>query len=88
MKAVQKTSHKVKIGTILDEDILRRLKERSARERRPISALIEEAVLRAEQDEMLSKELRLHALESLFAIKFNISDEDLRAIMDEDFYDQ
>jgi hypothetical protein len=88
MKAAQEKSHKVKIGTILDKDIIRRLKERSARERRPISALIEEAVLRVEQDEMLSKELRVRALESAFAIKFNISDEQLRVIMDEDYYDQ
>jgi hypothetical protein len=87
MKTVQKST-KVKIGTILDEDVLRRLKERSARERRPISMLIEEAVLRAEQEEAMAKRLRLLAFEQLSSIRFNISDADWQDIMNEDPYDQ
>ena len=88
MKTAQRKPNKVKIGTILDEDILRRLKERSARERRPISALIEEAVLNAEQEQAMTNEIRLHALEQLFSIHFNISDDDWKEIMEQDFYEQ
>ncbi len=88
MKTLQHQSKKVKIGTVLDEDILRRLKERAAREGRTIAALIEEAVLKYEQEEAFAREMRLRALESVFAVKFNISREDFEAIMEEDYYDQ
>lgn len=81
-------SKKVKIGTILNKDIFQQLKERSAKEGRPLSALIEEAVLKYEQEELLSKELRLRALESAFAVGLSISGDDLREIMQEDFYEQ
>jgi predicted DNA-binding protein len=84
----QSKPRKVKIGTILDEEVLQRLKERSAREGRPINALIEEAIRKYEQEEAMAKELRLHAVEQLFSIRFNISDEDWKSIMEEDFYEQ
>ncbi|GEM_PF-787700 len=79
---------KVKIGTILDKRIVDKLKERAIRDGKPISAIIEEAVLRYEQEESLGRELRMKALESVFALKFNISDEDFREIMEEDFFEQ
>ena len=88
MKTSRQKATKIKIGTILDEEILQRLKERSAHEGRTICALIEEAILRHEQQETFSKELRVRALESVFAIKFSISDEDLNDIMEMDVYDQ
>ena len=79
---------KVKIGTILDEEIFQKLKERSAREGKSISALIEDAVLKYEQSEPIDRELRIKALERLLSIRFNISKEDWNAIMEEDYYEQ
>src|SRR5437867_3051249 len=79
---------KVKVGTILDEEVFRRLKVRSAREGKPIATLIEEAVRKYEHEEGMGKETRLRALESVFTSKFNISDEELRQIMEGDYYDQ
>ncbi|MEW5799661.1 MAG: ribbon-helix-helix protein, CopG family [Bacteroidota bacterium] len=79
---------KIKIGTILDEEVLQRLKERSAKEGRPINALIEDAIRKYEHEETMARELRLRALESVFALRFNISDEDFRNIMEEDYYEQ
>lgn len=87
-KVKQPKSKKVKVGTILDKDVLQRLKERAIKEGRPLNAVIEDAILRYEQDEALSRMLRVKALESVFATKFNISDEDLRHIMEEDYYEQ
>ncbi len=87
-KVHQSKPKKVKIGTILDEEVLQRLKERSVKEGRPLNALIEDAILKYEQDETSSRELRLRALDSVLAIKFNIADDDLRQIMEEDFYEQ
>ena len=87
-KVHQSKPKKVKLGTILDEEVLQRLKERSVKEGRPLNALIEDAILKYEQDETSSRELRLRALDSVLAIKFNIADDDLRQIMEEDFYEQ
>ncbi len=87
-KVHQSKPKKVKVGTILDEEVLQRLKERSVKEGRPLNALIEDAILKYEQDETSSRELRLRALDSVLAIKFNIADDDLRQIMEEDFYEQ
>jgi uncharacterized membrane-anchored protein YjiN (DUF445 family) len=79
---------KVKIGTILDRRIVKRLKERAAREGKAISALIEDAILKYDTEDSLSREMRLKALDHLFSIRFNISDEDWRTIMEEDYYEQ
>jgi hypothetical protein len=81
-------SSKVKIGTILEKSIVEKLKQRAIRDGKPISAIIEEAVLKSEQEDVLSRELRLRALEQLFSIRFNISDEDWDTIMEEDVYEQ
>lgn len=79
---------KVKIGTILDKGIVERLKERAAREGKAISSLIEDAVLKSESEGTLAREMRLKAMDQLFSIRFNISDEDWKTIMEEDFYEQ
>jgi len=79
---------KIKVGTILDSELYGRLRLRSAKEGRSISTIIEEAVLRYEQEEALASEMRMRALESVFALKFRVSDADFRTIMDEDYYDQ
>jgi predicted DNA-binding ribbon-helix-helix protein len=88
MKTPQPPSKKIKVGTTLDEDILRRLKERAAREGRTIAALIEEAVLKLGSDEAFSSELRMRALDNFLSIQFNIPNEDWKTIMEEDYYDQ
>lgn len=79
---------KVKVGTILDKEIVLRLKELSAKEGRSISALIEDAVTRYDQADIVEREVRMKALDQLFSIKFNISEDDLRVIMEEDVFDQ
>ncbi len=84
----QSKANKVKVGTVLHKETLQRLKELAAREGRPISELIEEAVRKYERGEALERELRLKAFEQFRSIRFNISDEDFKAIMEEDYYDQ
>jgi hypothetical protein len=88
MKTLKEKTGKVKIGTIIDADILRLLKERAAREGRTIYGLIEEAVLKAEQQESMDLEMRLKSLERLLSMRFDISDSDWKAIMEEDYYAQ
>lgn len=79
---------KVKIGTILDKEVVQRLKERSAKEGKPISAVIEEAVMRYDETDAIEREVRMKALDQLFSVKFNISEDDLRIIMEEDVFEQ
>jgi regulator of replication initiation timing len=85
MKTTGRT--RIKIGTILDEDTVSRLKERSLREGKSISAIIEDAVLKYDRESVLSSEIRKKAMEQLFSIRFNISNEDWNAVMDEDEYE-
>jgi len=79
---------RVKIGTILDKGTVDRLKERSAREGKSISSLIEDAVLKYETEDASTREMRLKAMDKLFSVRFNISDEDWKTIMAEDYYEQ
>jgi hypothetical protein len=88
MSLESREPRKVKVGTILDREIVQRLKERSAKEGRPISALIEDAVTRYDQVDIVEREVRMKAIDRLFSIKFSISEDDLRAIMEEEMFDQ
>ena len=87
-RSKQVTNSRVKIGTILDKGIVDKLKQRAIRDGKPISTIIEEAVIKYEQEDALGRELRLRALDQLLSIRFNISDEDWKEIMEEDYYDQ
>lgn len=88
MSEVKQKSKKIKVGTILDEELVRRLKERAARERKTMSVLIEEALLEAEQAELKLRERRIAAMEQFLGMEFTISDDDFKRIMESDMYDQ
>jgi len=79
---------KVKIGTILERSIVEKLKERALREDKPISAIIEEAVLHFDDSLLLDRDVRMKALDSFLATRFNLTTEDWNAIMEEDYYEQ
>jgi plasmid stability protein len=79
---------KVKVGTILDAELYKRLKQRAAKEGRSISDLFEDALRRYEKNEVPDRQVRMRALENLFSNKFNLSRDDWRAIMEEDYFDQ
>lgn len=87
-KSIADRQNRIKIGTILDKGIVDLLKDRSAREGKSISSLIEDAVLQYETEAESSKETRLKAMEQLFSIRFNITNEDWKTIMEEDYYEQ
>jgi hypothetical protein len=80
---------KVKIGTILEDDVVQKLKEMAVRERRPISEIIQEAVVSHMQTGgSRKKELRLAAFKRFCSASFNLSRKDWEEIMDEDYYEQ
>jgi hypothetical protein len=80
---------KVKIGTILEDEVVQKLKELSARERRPMSDIIQEAVVSHMQTGGGRKmDLRLAAFKRFCSASFNLSREDWKEIMEEDYYEQ
>ncbi len=87
-KSAGRTKSKVKVGTILDKEIYQLLRERATRENRTIGGLIEEAVAKFEREEQFARDVRLHACDQLFSVRFTLPDEDWRIILEDEFYDQ
>ncbi len=80
---------KTKIGTVLEEDVVQKLKEFSAKQGRPISEVIQEAVITYMQvGNSRKQDLRLAAVKRLCSKPFNLSREDWKEIMEEDYYEQ
>ena len=79
---------KVKIGTILEDDVVQKLKERSVRERRPQNEIIQDALNRYLSTSSRQKDLRKAALAQFCSRPFKISAKEWREIMEEDYYDQ
>jgi energy-converting hydrogenase A subunit M len=77
-----------KIGTIIDEEIAKRLKEQSIKESRSMSDIIQDALVRYFQTDIKQSSFRRDAVERLCSRPFNISVEELNEIMEEDYYDQ
>jgi hypothetical protein len=82
------SANKVKIGTILEDDVVQKLKELSVRERRPQNEIIQDALYRYLSGGSRKKELRKAALAQFCSRPFNLSTREWREIMEEDYYDQ
>jgi hypothetical protein len=79
---------KTKIGTILEEELLHKLKERALGEHRAISAILHDAITQYLQNNS-KKELRLAAVNRFCSRPFkNLTNSDFQEIMKEDYYDQ
>ena len=79
---------KVKIGTILEDDVVRRLKERSLQERRPQNEIIQEALSRYLSSGSRERELRKAAVSHFCSRPFKLSSREIHDIMEEDYYEQ
>lgn len=80
---------KTKIGTVLEDEVIQKLKERAHNERKPISEIIQEAIITYMQvGGSRKQELRLAALKRLCSSPFNLSHDDWKEIMEEDYYEQ
>ena len=80
---------KTKIGTVLEDDVVQKLRERAHKERKPISEIIQEAIITYMQvGSSRTQELRLAALKRLCSAPFNLSHDEWRDIMEEDYYEQ
>lgn len=79
---------KTKVGTILEEEVVQQLKERSVKEKRPISEIIQDALLHYLNAGPKKLELRKMALNNLCSRPFDLTRHELDEIMAEDYYEQ
>ena len=83
------TQHsKIKIGTILDASTVEKLKERSFRQKKTISAVLEEAVAQLGSRDAPDIEVRRRTLERLFGASFSLTKRELNIILEDDSFDQ
>ncbi|GMU87144.1 MAG: hypothetical protein AMXMBFR48_23850 [Ignavibacteriales bacterium] len=89
MPGKMKTSgKKLKVGTVLDEQIYQQLKERAVKEGRTISDVIQEAIVAYNAKPVIDLEARKRAVESFLSNPIKISRKELEEILDMDYYDQ
>jgi len=79
---------RIKVGTILDEDVVKILKERAYREGKTISDVVKEAVISYNRTEPVRAKLRAEAAKRLISSPFGVSIEQLNQDIEEDYYDQ
>ncbi|MDP2302479.1 MAG: ribbon-helix-helix protein, CopG family [Ignavibacteria bacterium] len=78
---------KEKVGTILDSDLLRKIKERSAREGRTISDIIQDALLKYNDTDSTKSELRKSAVTRFCSKPFNLNMREMNELLNEDIYE-
>ncbi len=81
------TENKEKVGTVLDKDLLRKVKERSAREGRTISDIIQDALIKYNDTDSTNSELRRAAVNHFCSKPFNLSTKDINDLINEDIYE-
>ena len=83
---VKTSTKKAKIGTILARDILQLVKERSLKEGRTISDIIEDALMKYNQSDPVKSEIRKKAVERFCSKPFNLNISELNDLLNEDYY--
>ncbi len=81
------TENKEKVGTVLDKDLLRRVKERSAREGRTISDIIQDALIKYNDTDSTKSELRRAAVNRFCSRPFNLNTREINDLLNEDIYE-
>jgi len=79
---------KLKVGTVLDEQVYQQLKERAVKEGRTISDVIQEAIVAYNAKPVIDIEARKKALRRFSSNPFNFTRQELEELMALDFYDQ
>ncbi|MBN2355892.1 ribbon-helix-helix protein, CopG family [candidate division KSB1 bacterium] len=79
---------KTKIGTILDEELVKKLKERSNREDRSMSDILHEALQGYFQKGPRQRELRLAAVDNFCSKPFNLPDQEIQKLLVEEYFEQ
>lgn len=88
MSKLKQADSKEKVGTILDKNIVKKIKERSHKEGRSISEIIQDAIIKYEDLEPGKLELRKAAVTRFCSKPFNLNQNDLDDLLIEDYYEQ
>jgi predicted transcriptional regulator len=59
---------KIKIGTVLEDEVVQKLKEFAVKERKPMNEIIQEALITYLQGNTFKKQLRLASLKRLRSV--------------------
>ena len=78
---------KQKIGTLIEEDIMRLAKRKAAEERRPLSDLIQDALVRYLRKEAATPKERKMAFRLFCERPMKIPRRQLRYVLEEDMWD-
>ena len=79
---------RVKVGAILDEDVVKIIKDRASREGKTISDVVQEAIIYYNRTEPIRLKFRSEAAKRLLTSPFTVSPEQLNQDIEEDYYDQ
>jgi metal-responsive CopG/Arc/MetJ family transcriptional regulator len=79
---------KAKIGAAIEENIMRDLKDYSARKGRSMSDVIQDALMKYLHGAEKNQDLRMAALKRLCSRPFDLTSQQWDEIMEEDYYDQ
>ena len=88
MSKLKKQENKEKVGTILDKNIVKKIKDRSHKEGKSISEIIQDAILKYDDLEPTKLELRKAAVNRFCSKPFNLNQNDIEELLTEDYYEQ
>jgi len=88
MAKMKQQDNKEKVGTILDKNIVKKIKDRSHKEGRSISEIIQDAILKYDELEPTKLELRKAAISRFCSKPFNLTLNDIEELLTKDYYDQ
>ena len=87
IRQTRRGSKKEKIGTVLEKDVIKKIKKLALDEGRGISDIIQDAVLKYENAGKSKLSLRKEAVNRFCSKPFKISKKDAEALLKEDYYE-
>lgn len=88
MSKMKQQDDKEKIGTILDKSIVKKIRDRSHKEGRSISEIIQDAIIKYDELEPTKLELRKAAVSRFCSKPFILSSDDMEKLLNKDYYEQ
>jgi hypothetical protein len=79
---------KEKVGTILDRDVVRKVKYLSIKEGRTISDIIQDAIIKYDEVRFTDTDIRKAAVYRFCSMPFKLETKDIIELLDEDIYEQ
>lgn len=85
---LKRAENKKKAGIVLDKEIVQKIKERSAKEGKTISDIIQDALIRYNEAGIAKSEIRKAAAARFCSRTFNIKTSELNKLVNKDYYKQ